>query len=140
MRINRSNPRRRAGASRKNEERRGEQTSGRSNYADGLKAGAARRAEDNEKAKVGDDVDDNAMVEATGTILLNESDLKYDEVVGNFINQLSEETFGELYGTISGKVRSGQRVDQEGERGRDGDVQEVRGVREGPAGGVLEDR
>ncbi len=46
-----------------------------------MNAGAVRRAEENKKAKVGNDVDDDAMMEATGATGFSVSDLKYDEVV-----------------------------------------------------------
>ena len=44
------------------------------------------------------------MMEIIGAIGFNESDLKYDEAVEKFINQLCEETFGEFYDAISGEV------------------------------------
>ena len=72
-----------------------------------MKAGAERRAEESKKAKVGDDMDDDAMMEAIGAVGFNESDLKYNEVVDKFINQLCQETFGEFNGAISGEVVDG---------------------------------
>ncbi len=69
-----------------------------------MRAGAERRAEENKTAKIVDDVEGDAMMEATGASGLNESDLKYDEMVEKRISQLSEETFGEFYDTISGEV------------------------------------
>ena len=69
-----------------------------------LKADAERRAEENKKAKVGNDVGGGAMMQAIGAIGFNESDLKRKEVVEKFVNQLCEETFGEFYDAISGEV------------------------------------
>ena len=69
-----------------------------------MKAGAERRAEENKKAKVGDDIHGDTMMEAIGAIEFNDSDLKCDEVVEKFSNQLREETFGGLYDAISGEV------------------------------------
>ncbi len=43
-------------------------------------------------------------MEAIGAIGLTESDLQCNEVVEKFVNQLSEETFGEFYHAISGEV------------------------------------
>ncbi len=73
-------------------------------FAKDSKAGAQRREDENKKAKIGDDMDDETMVEATGAIGLNESDLKHNEVEDKFSNQSSEETFGELRDAISGEV------------------------------------
>ncbi len=44
-------------------------------HAEELKAGAGRRAEENKRAKVGDDVEGDVMMEAIGACGLNESDL-----------------------------------------------------------------
>ncbi len=45
-------------------------------------------------------MDSDALMEAIGAIGLNESDLKYDEAVEKFINQLGRETCGEFYDAI----------------------------------------
>ena len=79
-------------------------------HAEELKASAERRAEENKRAKVGDDVEGDAMAEAIGAIGFSELDLKYNEVVGKFINQLCEETSGELYDAIFGQVLDGELV------------------------------
>ncbi len=55
-----------------------------------MKAGAEQRTEENKKAKVGEDLDNDAMLEAIGAIGFDKSDLKYDEAVEKFINQLFE--------------------------------------------------
>ncbi len=73
-------------------------------HAKDSKAGAERRSEENKKAKDGDDMDDDAMMEAIGASGFSESDLKYNEVVEKFIHRLSEETFGQFYDAISGEV------------------------------------
>ncbi len=73
-----------------------------------MRASTERRAEENKKANVGDDLDKGAMMEAIGVIGFNESDLKYNEAVDKFINQLFEETFGEFYDAISGEVLDAQ--------------------------------
>ncbi len=65
-----------------------------------MKAGIKRRAEEIKKAKVGEDSDCDAMKEVIGAM----SDLKYDEAVDKFISQ---ETFGEFNGAISGEVVDG---------------------------------
>ncbi len=43
------------------------------------------------------------MMEAIGSNRFNESDLKYNEVVEKFVDQLYEATFGEFYDAISGE-------------------------------------
>ncbi len=101
MTINKSNPRRRRGTSKRSEESR-RSTNDWETHAKDLKAGAERRADENKKAKIGDDMDDETMMVAIGDIGLNESDLKYNEAVEKFINQRSEETFGEFHDAISG--------------------------------------
>ncbi len=75
-----------------------------------MKARAERRAVENKKAKVEEDSDKDTMMEVIGAIGLNQSDLKYDEAVEKFINQLSEETFGEFYDAISGEVLDGELI------------------------------
>ncbi len=70
-------------------------------YAKLLKIGAERRAEKNKRAKVGHDVEGDVTMEAIGAIGFNESDLKHNEAVEKFINQLCEETFGEIFDAIS---------------------------------------
>ncbi len=85
--------------------------------------------------RLGDDVEGDAMMEAIGAVGFSESGSKYNEVLDKFINQLCEETIGEFPEAISGETFR-QRVDQESERGGDGDLQETGGVREGAVGGV----
>ncbi len=46
-----------------------------------MKAGAERRTEENKKAKVGEDLDNDTMTEVIGAVGFTESDLKYDEAV-----------------------------------------------------------
>ncbi len=45
-------------------------------FAKDLKAGAERRAEENKKAEVGEELDCDTMMEAIGTIAYNESDVR----------------------------------------------------------------
>ncbi len=68
------------------------------------RAGAERRAEENKRARVGDDVEGDAMMGAIGAVGLSESDWTYIEAAENFINLLCEETFGEFYDAISGEA------------------------------------
>ena len=58
----------------------------REKHAEELRAGAERRAEENKRAKVGDDVEGDAMMEVIGAIGLNGSDLKRKEAMEKFIN------------------------------------------------------
>ncbi len=58
--------------------------------------------------KVGEDLSNDAMMETIGAIGFNESDLKYDEAVEKFINELCDETFGEFYDAISGEGLDGE--------------------------------
>ena len=44
-------------------------------------------------------MDNDAMMEEIGAVGFTESDLKHNEAVEKFINQLSEETFAEFYDT-----------------------------------------
>jgi hypothetical protein len=81
-------------------------------YAEELKAGAERRAEENKRSKVWGDVEGDAMMEAIGAIRLNESDLKHNEVVEKFIDQLCEETFGEFYDAISGEALDSELIEK----------------------------
>ncbi len=64
-------------------------------FARELKAGSERKAEENKKAKVVEDLDSDAMMEVFGAVGCTETDLTYDDAVDKFINQLCEETFGE---------------------------------------------
>ncbi len=73
-------------------------------FAKELSAGAGRRAEEHKRAKVGEHLDNDAMMEATGAVGFAESDLKYDGAVEKFIDQLREETFDEFYDAISREV------------------------------------
>ncbi len=68
--------------------------------------------EENQRAKIGDDVEGGAMMETIGAIGFNESDLKYGEVVEKFIDQLREETFGEVYDAISGEVLDSELIEK----------------------------
>ncbi len=60
-------------------------------FAKKLRTDTERRAEENKKAKVGKDLDNDAMMEAIGSLGFTASDLNYDEAVEKFINQLREE-------------------------------------------------
>ncbi len=71
-------------------------------FAEELRAGSERRAEESERARVGDEVEGDAMMEAIGAVALSESDWKYNDAMERFINQLYEETSGEFYDAISG--------------------------------------
>ncbi len=80
-------------------------------YAEELKVGAERRAKENERARVGDGVEGDTMMEALGAIGLNESDSKYNGVVmERFIDQLCEETFRKFCDSISGEVVHGELI------------------------------
>ncbi len=73
-------------------------------HAKESKARAEGRAEQNKKAKVSDDTEHDAIIEAIGAVGLNESGLKCNEAVEKFIKLLSQETFGEFYDAISREV------------------------------------
>ncbi len=57
------------------------------------------------------------MMEAIGTIGLNESDLKYNEAVEKLISQLCEGTFGEFYDAVSGEVLGSELIKKAREAG-----------------------
>ncbi len=92
------------------EEREAKSTDEWETYTRDLKAGAERRVEEDKKAKVGEDLENYAMMEVVLAMGFNESDLKYDEAVEKFINQSSEETFGEFFGAISRAVLDGELI------------------------------
>jgi hypothetical protein len=77
-----------------------------------LKVWAERRAEEAKKAMVGEDVDNDAMKEVFGAAGFAESDLRYVEAVEKFIDQLCEETFGDVYDAISGEVLGGELINK----------------------------
>ncbi len=67
-----------------------------------LRTGAEQGAENNKRARVGEDLDTQAMMQETGAVGFAESDLKHGEAVEKFINQMCEETYCEFDEAISG--------------------------------------
>ncbi len=85
-------------------------------YTEELRACAERRAEANERTKVEDVVEGDAMMEAIGAGDFSESDLKYNEVVEKLINQLCGETFGEFCDVIAEEVSDSELIKQARQR------------------------
>ncbi len=80
-------------------------------FAKKLRTDAEQREDEDKKAKVGEDLDNDVMIEEIGAVGFAESDLKHDEAVEKFINQLCEETFGEYYDAMTGEVLGGELIE-----------------------------
>ncbi len=61
---------------------------------------------------MGEDSDNDKMMEEIGDVGFTESNLKYDEAVEKLVNQLREEALGEFCDAISGEVLDGELTQQ----------------------------
>ena len=85
-------------------------------------------------------VSQSHVAKEIGAVWMGESDAKFDETVFEFINSTWKDYEEEAYVLRCNYRRThDQRVGRSGEKGRDGDVQEARSVREGSDRGALEE-